>query len=105
MNGNSKENEQKIKGKCTDNQRQTNRKGKTVFVTVAGLSNALGGVVAANSKKPVVNCPFYKDKVDMNTNLNSSIMMPSGVPSSYINRPDNLALFIKKLFQFSALFI
>lgn len=77
-----------------------NRKGKTVFVTVAGLSNALGGVVAANSKKPVVNCPFYKDKVDMNTNLNSSIMMPSGVPSSYINRPDNLALFIKKLFQF-----
>jgi fusion protein PurCD len=76
------------------------RKGKTIFVTVAGCSNALGGVVAANTKKPVVNCPPYKDDVDMYMNLNSSIMMPSGVPSSIIVRPDNLALFIRNIFNF-----
>ena len=76
------------------------RKAKTVFVTVAGCSNALGGVVAANTRKPVINCPPFKDNLDMHINLNSSIMMPSGVPSSIIIRPDNLASFINKIFSF-----
>ena len=75
------------------------RKEKTVFVTVAGLSNALGGVVASNTVKPVINCPPFKDGINMFLNINSSLMMPSNVPSSMILRPDNLALFIRNIFN------
>ena len=35
---------------------------KVVFVTVAGRSNALSGVVAANTHRPVIACPPFKDK-------------------------------------------
>ena len=70
---------------------------KVIFVTVAGLSNALGGVVASNSSKPVINCPPFKNEFDMGQNINSSIMMPSGVPSALIIRPDNLAGFLSKI--------
>ena len=79
----------------------SSREAPTIFVTVAGCSNALGGVVASNSSKPVINCPNYKDKTDMYMNLNSSIIMPSRVPSSIIIRPDNLAMFISNLFDLS----
>ena len=75
------------------------RQEKTVFVTVAGLSNALGGVVASNTIKPVINCPPFKDEINMFLNINSSLMMPSKVPSSMIIRPDNLALFIRNMFN------
>lgn len=75
------------------------REDKIVFVTVAGLSNALGGVVASNSHKPVINCPPFKDETNMFLNINSSLMMPSKVPSATILRPDNLALFIKNIFN------
>jgi 5-(carboxyamino)imidazole ribonucleotide mutase len=69
-----------------------------VFVTIAGRSNALGGVVSANSKYPVINCPPYKDKIDMMVNINSSIQNPSNVPVSLILEPSNIALFVKKIF-------
>ena len=69
-----------------------------VFVTVAGRSNALGGVVSANSKWPVINCPPYKDKMDMMVNINSSIQNPSNVPVALILEPQNVALFAGKLF-------
>lgn len=66
---------------------------KIVFITVVGLSNALGGVLAANTRFPVINCPNFKDTVDMMINLNSSIQMPSEVPCGTILRADNAVIF------------
>ena len=37
---------------------------KIIFVTVAGRSNALSGVVACNTQCPVIACPPFKDKID-----------------------------------------
>ena len=53
-----------------------------VFIAVAGRSNALGSVLAANLKKHVViSCPPFKDKADFSVNINSSLQNPSNVPS------------------------
>tara|TARA_R110002110_G_scaffold116278_3_gene287759 strand:+ start:86 stop:1336 length:1251 start_codon:yes stop_codon:yes gene_type:complete len=68
-----------------------------VYVTVAGRSNALGGVVASNTKHPVINCPPFKDQTDMLLNINSSLMMPKRVPSAVILEPENVAMFIAKI--------
>lgn len=76
-----------------------NQNRNIVFITVAGRSNALGGVVAANSKFPVINCPPYKDKMDMMVNINSSIQNPSNVPVALIMEPVNVALFTRKIFK------
>ncbi len=70
-----------------------------VWITVAGRSNALSGVVAANSRYPVFACPPFKDKVDMMVNINSTLQMPSDVPVALILEPRNLALFIKRIFN------
>jgi phosphoribosylcarboxyaminoimidazole (NCAIR) mutase len=53
-----------------------------VSVAVAGMSNALGGVLSANLKFPVINCPPFKDKLSMMTDIYSSIRNPS---SCYVN--------------------
>lgn len=51
-----------------------------VYITVAGRSNGLSGVVAANSIHPVIACPPYKDKLDFMVNINSTLVMPSDTP-------------------------
>lgn len=67
---------------------------KYVFITCAGMSNALSGVVAANSRGiPVIACPPAKDLDDQQTNINSTLQMPSMVPAACILRPDNVAGF------------
>ena len=75
------------------------RGGKIVWITVAGRSNALSGVVAANSKFPVIACPPFKDKLDMMVNINSSIQCPSKEPVATILEPGNVALVIRKIFN------
>jgi len=72
-----------------------------IWVTVAGRSNALSGVVAANSKRPVIACPPFKDHMDMMVNINSTLQCPSNVPVMTILEPVNVALSIKKIFQFA----
>lgn len=51
-----------------------------VYITVAGRSNALSGVIAANSVHPVIACPPLKDKDDYMVNINSTLNMPSDTP-------------------------
>jgi fusion protein PurCD len=68
---------------------------KMLYIPVVGMSNALGGVIAANTKFPVINCPNFSDKDDQIINVNSSLQMPSKVPSAVILRPDNVAMFAK----------
>lgn len=72
---------------------------KIVYVTVAGRSNALSGVVASNCKYPVIACPPFKDKTDFQVNINSTLQMPSNVPVMTILEPLNVALSIKRIFS------
>ena len=71
-----------------------------IWVTVAGRSNALSGVIAANSKYPVIACPPFSDKDDMMVNINSTLQCPSSVPVMTILEPDNVSLAISKIFNF-----
>ena len=77
---------------------QKNRRS-VVYVTVAGRSNALSGVVACNSTYPVIACPPFKDKNDMLVNIHSTLQMPSNVPVMTILEPLNVALAIKRMFS------
>ena len=62
------------------------------IIAVAGLSNGLGGALAANATIPVFNCPTFKDRDDLALNINSSLMLPSNTPAATVVRPDNVAL-------------
>lgn len=60
-------------------------------VAVAGLSNGLGGALAANLVRPVISCPPLRSEADILLNLPSSVMMPSRVPALTALRPENAA--------------
>ncbi len=63
-----------------------------VYITVAGRSNGLSGVVAANSVHPVIACPPHKDKADFMVNINSTLQMPGDTPAMAVVDPKNAAL-------------
>ncbi|MBT4936530.1 AIR carboxylase family protein [Candidatus Peregrinibacteria bacterium] len=72
---------------------------KVVFITVAGRSNALSGVTAANCNQPVIACPPFKDKADFMVNINSTLQMPSGTPVLTILEPSNAVLAAKRILE------
>ncbi|KAF5273435.1 hypothetical protein FQA39_LY07452 [Lamprigera yunnana] len=64
---------------------------KVVFIAVAGRSNGLGPVMAANSTLPVINCPPVK--VDnVNLDIWSSLNVPSGLGCTTVMYPETAAL-------------
>ncbi len=65
---------------------------KIVFITVAGRSNALSGVVAYNTEAPVIACPPFKSIEEYAIDIHSTLRMPSGVPVLTVIDPDNCAL-------------
>lgn len=67
-------------------------KDAIVYITIAGRSNALSGMIAANSKHPVIACPPFKDKRDYQINIHSTLQMPSETPVLTIIDPVNAAL-------------
>ncbi len=69
------------------------------YITVAGRSNALSGVVAANSVHPVLACPPFKDKHDYLVNIHSTLQMPSKVPVMTVLDPGNCALAVKRILK------
>ena len=69
-----------------------NEKEKICFITIAGRSNALSGVTAANTKHPVIACPPHKDKTDYLVNIHSTLQMPSETPVLTVVDPVNAAL-------------
>ena len=77
-------------------------KRNIVYVTVAGRSNALSGVVAAQTNYPVIACPPFADKLDMMTNIQSSLQCPSKTPVMTILEPSNVALSCQRMFNFSS---
>lgn len=68
------------------------------YITIAGRSNGLSGVTAANSIHPVIACPPFKDKDDMNTNINSTLQMPSDTPVLTVVDPQNAVMAVVRIF-------
>lgn len=62
-------------------------------IAVAGLSNGLGGALAANLVVPVINAPPVVDRSDLMVNIHSSLMMPSKTPAATVVKPANAAQF------------
>lgn len=75
-----------------------NKEEDLVYVTIAGRSNGLSGVTAANSVHPVIACPPFKDKDDMMVNINSTLMMPSDTPVLTVVDPQNCVMSILRIF-------
>lgn len=69
----------------------------TCYITIAGRSNGLSGVVAASSVHPVVACPPFKSKEDMMLNMNSTLMMPSDTPVMMVVDPQNAAMAVLRV--------
>jgi len=67
-------------------------KEPTVVITVVGMSNGLGGVIAGSCVHPVINCPPYKDLTEYLTDIHSNLRMPSDVPALTVLHPKNAAL-------------
>ncbi|MBM3267352.1 MAG: AIR carboxylase family protein [Candidatus Sericytochromatia bacterium] len=63
-----------------------------VLITIAGRSNGLSGVTAANSVHPVIALPAFSDKADYLINVHSSLQMPSETPAVTAIDPSNAAL-------------
>jgi len=75
-------------------------KENVVFITIAGMSNALSGFTDAQTYCPVIACPPYSDKF-AGADLYSSIRMPSGVAPLTILSPENAALAAAKILGLS----
>ena len=75
-------------------------KDKIVYITMAGLSDALSGIVAGNSKHPVVACPPDLEKHGLPKAF-SSVMMPKGIAVSLVPSPENAALAAVKILALS----
>ncbi len=69
-----------------------------VYVTVAGRSNGLSGVTAANSIHPVIALPPHKTKEDFMVNINSSLQMPSDTPVMTIIDKQNVVMAVVRIF-------
>jgi phosphoribosylaminoimidazole carboxylase PurE protein len=67
-----------------------------VFITIAGRSNALSGVVDANVRWPVIACPPASDRFG-GMDILSSLRMPSGVAPLTILEPEAAALAAAKM--------
>jgi 5-(carboxyamino)imidazole ribonucleotide mutase/phosphoribosylaminoimidazole-succinocarboxamide synthase len=67
-----------------------------VYITVAGRSNALSGMVDASVAAPVIACPPYSDAFG-GADVYSSLRMPSGVAPALVLEPGNAALLAAKI--------
>ena len=67
-----------------------------VYITVAGRSNALSGMVDAAVAAPVIACPPYSDKFG-GADIYSSMRTPSGVAPAVVLEPKNAALLAAKI--------
>jgi 5-(carboxyamino)imidazole ribonucleotide mutase len=76
-------------------------KENIVFITIAGLSDALSGVVAGNSKYPVIACPPDAEQFGW-AKAFSSIMMPKGIAVTFVSNPENAALAATKILALSS---
>ena len=71
-----------------------------VYITVAGLSDALSGTVAGGSKYPVIACPPDSKKYGW-PKVFSSMITPQGVSVLFVSEPENAALAAVKILALS----
>ena len=71
-----------------------------VYITVAGLSDALSGFVAGFTRYPVIACPPDSEKRGW-SKVFSSVMTPKGVAVSFVFKPENAALAAVKILALS----
>ncbi len=74
--------------------------GPRVYITIAGRSNALGGLVDATVTAPVITCPPYSEAFG-GSDVFSSLRMPGGVAPLLILEPANAALAAAKILGLS----
>jgi 5-(carboxyamino)imidazole ribonucleotide mutase len=67
-----------------------------VFITVAGMSDALSGLSDANVRSPVIACPPRSDDF-ANLDVLSSLRTPPGVAPAVVIEPANAALVAAKI--------
>lgn len=67
-----------------------------VYVTIAGRSNALSGMVDAAVAAPVIACPPYSSTFG-GADIYSSLRAPSGVAPAVVLEPRNAALLAAKI--------
>jgi 5-(carboxyamino)imidazole ribonucleotide mutase/phosphoribosylaminoimidazole-succinocarboxamide synthase len=67
-----------------------------VYITIAGRSNALSGMVDAHVAAPVIACPPYSDRFG-GADLYSSLRMPSGVAPAVVLEAKGAALLAAKI--------
>lgn len=70
---------------------------RKVYITVAGLSNALSAVVDANVTGPVIACPPISSQFG-GADVFSSLRLPSGIACSVVLSPKSAALCAVKMF-------
>jgi 5-(carboxyamino)imidazole ribonucleotide mutase len=68
-----------------------------VYITIAGRSNALSGMVDAQVSAPVIACPPLSDAFG-GADIFSSLRMPSGVAPAVILDAEGAALMVAKIF-------
>ncbi len=71
-----------------------------VYVTIAGRSNALSGLVDGNVAAPVIACPPYSDRFG-GADVFSSLRMPSGIAPAVVLEPGGAALLAAKVLGLS----
>lgn len=67
-----------------------------VYVTIAGRSNALSGLVDGTVSAPVIACPPYSDRFG-GADIFSSLRMPSDIGPAVVLEPKGAALFAAKI--------
>ncbi len=72
-----------------------------VYITVAGRSNGLSGVVAGNTTKPVIACPPFKSDEEYSVDIHSTLRMPSNVCPMAVMKAENAALAAAKIIALS----
>lgn len=79
--------------KCEEIINQYNNETNLVYVTIAGGTDALSGVVSFHSVHPVISCPPDDMKFD------SCLFNPPGSSNSLILKPKNVARHIAQIFS------
>jgi len=75
-------------------------KDNIVYITVAGLSDALSSVVAGYTTNPVIACPPDVEKHGL-PKIFSTVMTPKGVAVALVPEPENAGLAAAKILALS----
>ena len=68
-----------------------------LYITIAGRSNGLSGVVDGLTSSPTIACPPYSQSFG-GADIFSSLRMPEGISPAVILEPANVAMFAARLF-------